>query len=88
MPSITFRREAEGGSPGRRRQKPGNADLCIFKEIPERRLLTIISLLLTPLFVAFATPFIRPDIAMEAIAMQDLLHSTGPFSCFCLFGTA
>jgi hypothetical protein len=29
-------------------------------EIPERRLLTIISLLLTPLFVAFATPFIRP----------------------------
>ena len=33
--------------------------ICIF-EIPERRLLTIISLLLTPLFVAFATPFIRP----------------------------
>jgi hypothetical protein len=33
--------------------------ICIF-EIPERRLLTIISLLLTPLFVVFATPFIRP----------------------------
>ena len=33
--------------------------ICIF-EIPERRLLTIISLLLTPLFVIIATPFIRP----------------------------
>jgi hypothetical protein len=33
--------------------------ICIF-EIPERKLLTIISLLLTPLFVFFATPFIRP----------------------------
>jgi hypothetical protein len=33
--------------------------ICIF-EIPERTLLTIISLLLTPLFVAFVTPFIRP----------------------------
>jgi hypothetical protein len=33
--------------------------ICIF-EIPERRLLTIISLLLTPLFVVIATPFIRP----------------------------
>ena len=33
--------------------------ICIF-EIPERRLLTIIPLLLTPLFVLFATPFIRP----------------------------
>jgi hypothetical protein len=28
--------------------------------MPERRLLMIISLLLTPLFVALATPFIRP----------------------------
>ena len=33
--------------------------ICSF-EIPERRLLTIISLLLTPLFVVIATPFIRP----------------------------
>jgi hypothetical protein len=33
--------------------------ICIF-EIPERRLLTIISLLITPLFVIFATPLIRP----------------------------
>jgi hypothetical protein len=33
--------------------------ICIF-EFPERRLLTVISLLLTPLFVFFATPFIRP----------------------------
>jgi hypothetical protein len=33
--------------------------ICIF-EIPERRLLTIIPLLLTPLFVVFATPFIGP----------------------------
>src|SRR5580704_164594 len=49
--------------------------ICIF-EIPERRLLTIISLLLTPLFVAFATPF-HKTVPMEAIAM-DLLDSTGP----------
>jgi hypothetical protein len=33
--------------------------ICIF-EFPERRLSTILSLLLTPLFVALATPFIRP----------------------------
>jgi hypothetical protein len=33
--------------------------ICIF-EIPERRLFTIVPLLLTPVFVAIATPFIRP----------------------------
>jgi hypothetical protein len=33
--------------------------ICVF-EIPERRLLTIISLLLTPLFVIVATPFTKP----------------------------
>lgn len=33
--------------------------ICIF-EIPERRLLTILPLLLTPVFVAIATPLIRP----------------------------
>ena len=51
-------------SPGAARAVLQNAvkagqPICIF-EIPERRLLTIISLLLTPLFVAFATPLIRP----------------------------
>jgi hypothetical protein len=33
--------------------------IAIF-EVPERRLVTIISMFLTPLFVAIATPFIRP----------------------------
>ena len=51
-------------SPGAARAVLQNAvkagqPICIF-EVPERRLLTIISLLLTPLFVVFATPFIRP----------------------------
>jgi hypothetical protein len=57
--------------------KAGQA-ICIC-EIPERRLLTIISLLLTPLFVACATPFIRPFLWKRLL--WTYLIPVVPFMC-------